>query len=80
MKRDGFLCHAREVKPNVVKPLAEAFENQGFNCWVDDGKVMTTRTAGGMREPPIRVYYRKHLRVLPLLFSLLFVSNLFTDV
>lgn len=39
MKRDVFLCHAGEDKRNVVTPLAEALENQGVKCWVDEGEI-----------------------------------------
>jgi hypothetical protein len=39
MKRDVFLCHAGEDKRNVVIPLAEAMENQGVKCWVDEGEI-----------------------------------------
>lgn len=36
MKHDVFICHANEDKPNVVRPLVEAFHENDISCWVDE--------------------------------------------
>lgn len=37
--RDIFICHAREDKPSVVRPLAEAFALAGISCWLDEAEI-----------------------------------------
>ena len=35
-QRDIFICHAREDKPNVVKPLVKAFKEANISYWYDE--------------------------------------------
>lgn len=37
--RDVFLCHAGEDKDDVVRPLAEAFNESGISCWYDEAEI-----------------------------------------
>jgi hypothetical protein len=39
MDRDIFLCHASEDKSAVVRPLASAFERDGFSVWLDEAEI-----------------------------------------
>src|SRR5262245_27902206 len=39
MNRDVFLCHAREDKVEVVRPLATAFEMVGISYWLDEAEI-----------------------------------------
>lgn len=38
-QRDVFICHAREDKPAVVYPLAEAFDSVGISYWLDEAEI-----------------------------------------
>jgi glycosyltransferase involved in cell wall biosynthesis len=37
--KDVFLCHAREDKDAVVRPLRQAFERAGISCWLDEAEI-----------------------------------------
>ena len=39
MYRDVFLCHAREDRAPVVRPLATALEQAGISCWYDEAEI-----------------------------------------
>jgi hypothetical protein len=38
-KRDIFICHAREDKEEVVRPMVEAFRQAGITCWYDEAEI-----------------------------------------
>lgn len=38
-KRDIFLCHASEDKPNIAKPLINAFDEAGITYWYDEAEI-----------------------------------------
>ncbi len=37
--RDVFLCHAREDKAEVVRPLVNSFRGAGISCWYDEAEI-----------------------------------------
>jgi len=39
-KRDVFICHASEDKPDVVKPLVGAFQQASISYWYDEAEIM----------------------------------------
>lgn len=38
-QKDIFICHASEDKPDVVRPLYEKLESEGFNIWYDEAEI-----------------------------------------
>lgn len=38
-QKDIFICHASEDKPDVVRPLYERLESEGFNIWYDEAEI-----------------------------------------
>lgn len=38
-QKDIFICHASEDKPDVVRPLYEGLESEGFNIWYDEAEI-----------------------------------------
>ncbi len=38
-QKDIFICHASEDKSNVVRPLYERLESEGFNIWYDEAEI-----------------------------------------
>jgi EAL domain-containing protein (putative c-di-GMP-specific phosphodiesterase class I) len=38
-QKDIFICHASEDKPDVVCPLYERLESEGFNIWYDEAEI-----------------------------------------
>lgn len=39
-KRDVFICHASEDKPEIVKPLLDSLNNAGISYWYDDAEII----------------------------------------
>ncbi len=38
-QKDIFICHASEDKAEVVRPLYECLESEGFNIWYDEAEI-----------------------------------------
>ena len=38
-QKDIFICHASEDKPDVVRPLYERLESEGFKIWYDEAEI-----------------------------------------
>jgi hypothetical protein len=37
--KDVFICHASEDKPEIIKPLVEAFKREGISFWYDEAEI-----------------------------------------
>ena len=37
--KDVFICHASEDKPEIIKPLVEAFKREGISYWCDEAEI-----------------------------------------
>jgi len=37
--KDVFICHASEDKPEIIKPLVDAFEREGISYWYDEAEI-----------------------------------------
>lgn len=38
-QKDIFICHASEDKPNIVRPLYDRLESEGFDIWYDEAEI-----------------------------------------